>query len=87
MQASAPRIADFSSGVENEEAKSGSAMRLTVSLALEIGRSRRDSATMEVIEGWARHWERISWPMKPVEPVRMIFILFVYMACVGGIVG
>lgn len=29
---------------------------------------------MEVMDGWSRHCVRISPPMKPVAPVRRIFI-------------
>lgn len=50
--------------------------RMTVlSFGLLRGRSRRESATMEVMEGFWRHCSRTSRPMKPVEPVRMTFIV------------
>lgn len=45
------------------------------SLVRASGRLRRESATTEVIAGFRRHCERTSLPTKPVEPVRMNFIL------------
>lgn len=30
---------------------------------------------MEVMPGERRHWVRISWPMKPFAPVRMVFMV------------
>lgn len=35
-------------------------------------------ATREVMDEFERHWVRTSWPMKPVVPVRMIFIRMFY---------
>ena len=39
------------------------------------GRARRESAMIEVMAGLERHWRRVTWPMKPVTPVRMTFIV------------
>lgn len=33
---------------------------------------------MEVMEGWARHWESTDAPMKPVLPWRMTFMFIVW---------
>lgn len=30
---------------------------------------------MDVMAGFWVHWVRTSWPMKPVEPVRMTFMV------------
>lgn len=39
------------------------------------GSSRRESAMMDVMDGFWRHCVRTSRPMKPVEPARIIFII------------
>ena len=53
-------------------------MMITLSLgavlAIPGGRGRRDNATIEVIDGFARHCARTARPTQPVQPVRMIFI-------------
>lgn len=41
------------------------------------GSFRRDSAMTEVMVGFRRHCERTSLLIKPVQPVRMNFILVV----------
>ena len=38
------------------------------------GSSRRESAMMDVIAGLLRHCSRTALPMKPVLPVRIIFM-------------
>ena len=53
-------------------------MTTTRSLGLllsEVGRSRLESATIEVKEGLRRHWARASPPMKSVHPVRINFMI------------
>ena len=45
------------------------------SLLTESGRLLRDSAMIEVMVGLRRHCVRTSLPMKPVQPVRMNFML------------
>lgn len=42
-----------------------------------LGRGRRERTAMEVMDGLAMLWIRISEPMKPVVPARMSFILVV----------
>jgi hypothetical protein len=74
MQASAPEIS-FRTDSEYK-LKSFMITNLSLgSLATESGSLRRESATTDVIVGFRRHWERTSLPMKPVQPVRMNFIL------------
>jgi len=54
-------------------------MRMTLSFGLdETDSGLRDNAIMDVMDGFSRHCERTSEPMKPVQPVRITFIL-----CVG----
>lgn len=38
------------------------------------GSARRERTIIEVIVGLERHWRRVSWPMKPVTPVRTTFM-------------
>ena len=40
------------------------------------GKGWRVSVIIVVIEGWERAWTSTSWPMKPVVPVRMSFMVF-----------
>ena len=74
MQASAPLMScRRESGYER---KSFTITTLSFGLLVtEGGSSRRESAMMDVMEVFWRHCSRISRPMKPVQPVRMIFIL------------
>ena len=39
------------------------------------GRGRRERAVIDDMSGCARHWASTSLPMKPVQPVRMIFMV------------
>ena len=71
MQAWAPAHSS-----RTEEGQAVKSLRTTVlSLGWVRGESRREREMMEVMAGWARSWVRISEPMKPVEPVRMTFIV------------
>src|ERR1700761_3520814 len=74
MQASAPAISSKTgSGYDTK-----SFMITTFnfrSLLTESGSWRRESGATDVIVGFRRHCERTSLPIKPVQPVRMNFIL------------
>jgi len=55
-----------------------SGIRITLSFGFDgLGSGLRERATMAVMDGLSRHWERTSEPMKPVQPVRMNFIVAV----------
>ena len=74
MQASAPLMScNTDSGYER---KSATIATLSFGLLpIDGGRSRRESATIDVIDGLWRHCWSTSWPMNPVEPAKMTFIL------------
>lgn len=73
IQASAP--------ASSSSTESGYWVKLFIIITFSLGSlisfdsSRRDSTTASVIAGFLRHCAKISPPMKPVLPVRMIFII------------
>lgn len=84
IQASAP--SNSFNTFSGYKLKSSKITTLSLGLSVtEAGRGRRERATRDVMPGWSRHWERTSWPMKPVEPVRISFM--VGDNCVGRAVG
>lgn len=71
MQASAALVScNTDSGYERKSLTS-----MTLSFGLLTGSSRRESATMDVMEEFWRHCSITSRPTKPVGPDKMTFIL------------